>query len=333
MEQQDLIDSGVSEIAASLNLGGSDDKGTPALDEPDTAAPPSESDSPTDESQDGEAAPPAEGEEPLAAAPEVVPPPKSWAKDTHEVWAKMPPEAQKYVMQREEQMLSGLAQYREYHSVGKAINDVISPYRPMIQAAGLDDAKAVATLLNAHYRLTQGPLDQRRATYAQLGRDLGFLPQSQGEQPNEMPVDQEARQRLERLEHQLTQRQQQEMNQLRQTVTKEFEDFAKDKPYVDEVAQEMVAFINAGASLADSYERAVYANPVTRAKELARLQKESEDKIKANTRAAVDKARGATAANVKGRDTTRTPTESRGKLLDEGQMLNDLREIRERASH
>ena len=91
MEQQELIDSGVSEIAASLNLGGSDDKGTPALDEPDTVAPPSESDSPPDESHDGEASPPAEGEEAVAAAPEVVPPPKSWAKDTHEVWAKMPP--------------------------------------------------------------------------------------------------------------------------------------------------------------------------------------------------------------------------------------------------
>lgn len=329
MEQQDLIDTGVAEIAASLNLGGSDEKETPALDEPDTEAPPA-SDTPAPNEGDK---PPVEGEEAVAAvATEVVPPPKSWAKETHETWSKIPPEAQKYIMQREEQMLSGLAQYREYHGLGKTMNDVISPYRPMIHAAGIDEAKAVAALFSAHYRLTQGSPETRRVAYMELGRELGFAPHQEG-QAQESPVDREARERLERLEQEINVSRQREHNALKQSVTKEFEEFAKDKPYIDEVANEMVAFINIGMSLQDSYDRAVYANPVTRAKEDARRQKEAEANLKANTRAAVDKARAATAANVKGRDTARTPTESRGKLLDEGQMLNDLREIRERASH
>ena len=328
MEQQELIDSGVADIASSLNLG-SDDKGTPPLDEPEAAAPPPDEGAPAAPAE-GDQPPPAEGEEPPPAV-DAIPPPKSWAKETHEIWAKVPPEAQKMFLQREEQMLRGLSEYREYHGLGKSINEVISPYRPMIQAAGIDDAKAIATLLNAHYRLTQGPLESRRATYEQLGRDLGFAPQSAAQgQPNERPVDQEARQRLERLEHQLMERQRGELNQLRQTVTKEFEDFAKDKPYIDDVAPEMVAFINAGATLQDAYDRAIYANPVTRAKELSRLQKESEEKLKEKTRAAVDKAKGATAANVRGRDTTQAPTGPKGKFLDDETLRQELREIQAR---
>ncbi len=54
MEQQELIDSGVADIASSLNLG-SDDKGTPPLDEPDAAAPPPD---------EGGPAAPVEGDQP-----------------------------------------------------------------------------------------------------------------------------------------------------------------------------------------------------------------------------------------------------------------------------
>lgn len=330
MEQQELIASGVADIAASIGIESKEEgRGTPPLDEPDTEAPPAGDEPPPAADEEGEAAPPAEGEEAAPPPVEVAPPPKSWGKDTHELWAKIPAEAQAQILKREEQMLEGLTQYKEHNAIGKQLSDVISPYRPMIRAAGLDDAKAVAALLQANYRLTQGSMESRRAAFLQLGRDLGFVANqpAQGEQ-GQQPVDQEARRALAAIQQQLTQRQQAEEAARRQSVTKEFEAFAADKPFIDEIAAEMVAFINAGHDLQTAYDKALWANPSTRAKEQARLQKEAEAKLKEKTRLEVEKAQKAKAGNVRGRDTGRTPTEPLGKMEDT--MRETLREIQAR---
>jgi hypothetical protein len=81
--------------------------------------------------------------------------------------------------------------------------------------------------------------------------------------------------------------------------------------------------------LPDAYERAIHANPVTRAKEQDRLRQETEAKLKEKAKAEVAKARSATAANVRGRDTMMTPTEPLGKIEDT--MREKLREIKARA--
>lgn len=325
MEQQELIESGVADIAASLGVQPAQDEPPPEAVAADDAQggempPEGEAPPPDDQPPEGEEAPPA-----AASAP----PPGSWSKDTHEIWAKLPPEAQAQILKREEQMLDGLAQYKEHQAIGKALNDVISPYRPMIQAAGLDDAKAVAVLLQAHYRLTQGAPESRRAAYLQLGRDLGFVQHNapQGGQAGQ-PVDHEARQALAAIQQQLAQLQAHEHAQLRQSVTKEFEAFAKDKPFIDDIAAEMVAFIDAGDDLQSAYDKAVWANPTTRAKEQARLQKEAEAKLKEKTRLEVERAQKAKAGNVRNRDTGRTPTEPLGRMEDT--MRETLREIQAR---
>lgn len=336
MEQQELISTGVADIASSLGIEAkADDRGQPPLDDPNPENP-AGGEEPLDEGEaEGEVAPPAEGEEAAPPPVEVAPPPKSWGKDTHEIWSKIPPEAQAQILKREEQMLEGLSQYREHHQIGKAMNDVISPYRPMIQAAGLDDAKAVAVLLQAHYRLTQGSPQSRMAAYQQLGRDLGFAaPQQQprgAEQGNAAPVDREARQALAAIQHLMHERTQHERAQLLQGITQEYEAFAKDHPDIEEIAAEVVAFIDKGHSLKDAYEKAKWANPASRAKEEARLQKEIEVKLREKAKAAAEAARKAKAGNVRSRDTGRTPTEPLGKMEDT--MREKLREIEARTTH
>lgn len=324
MEQQELIDSGVAEISASLGLGKEAPPDTP-IEEPDQPDAPL-----TDDAPDGEEpvrAP--EGDEPpVAAAPVAKSAPKSWAKEMHESWSKLDPKIQEYIEKRENQIHEGIAQYREHHTLGKTLNDVISPYRPMIQAAGIDEAKAVATLLNAHYRLTQGSQEQRHAVWMQLGQDIGVAARAQ--QPNEQELPPAVRQlmeRQERLEAALTQRQRAELDSARKTAASEVDAFAKDHPYLDEVATEVAMFIDAGDDLAIAYEKAVRANPVTWAKEQDRLRKEIEADLRKKAKDGVNAARGATAANVRGRDTTRTPTEPKGKFLDDASMKEDLREI------
>ena len=329
MEQRELISSGVETIAAGLGLGeGADDRGNleddPPKDEPAQGdeAPP-----------EGEEAPPAEGEEgePASAAPVAKPPPKSWAKDYHEDWGKVPPKVQEYIELREKQMLDGIEQYKEFHGLGKSIKEVVSPYMPMLQASGVDPAKAVAVLLNANYRLTQGPAESRKQAFIELGTSLGIIPPGavQGQAP-EPPAVREMRERLMRLEGSLTESQQIRYEEARTRVSTEVEAFSKNAPYFEEVADDIVAFINAGCDLKTAYDKAVYANPTTRAKEIARLENEAAAKLKAKARGEVDAARRGTAANIRGRDSLRAPTEPKGKFLDEKSMLQDLHDIKSR---
>lgn len=253
--------------------------------------------------------------------------PKSWPKEMHEHWAKTPAEVQQYWERREAEMLNGLNQYKEYFSVGKQMNEVVSPYLPMIQQAGLDAPKAVSYLLAAHARLTQGDEATRRAAYEQLGRDLGFHPDNQPE-----PL-REALSRVDRIESMLTQHQQRQLAEARQRTAAEVEAFAKDKPDFDELSGEIVAFIQAGKTLEQAYEMARFANPSVRAKEIARLQQEAQEAALKKAKEEAEAAKKATAANVRGRNTQKAPTESKGKFLSDESLKEALREIQERATH
>lgn len=57
-------------------------------------------------------------------------------------------------------------------------------------------------------------------------------------------------------------------------IEKEVEAFAADPahPFFDELSDDIAAILKTGASLAEAYEKAVWANPVTRAKEILRRQ-------------------------------------------------------------
>lgn len=264
-----------------------------------------------------------------AAAPSVKPPPKSWAREKHELWSKLPPEAQEYYKTREKQFLDGLDQYKTEASFGKSMRDVLTPYKPILAAQGIDEAQAVGYLMNAHYRLTQGSKEQRLAVFQELGRSLGLVDAAQEQQlPPEVRQLQE---RLAGIESSLTARRQAELNEARNRAASEVTSFASDpaNPYFDEVADDIVAMIQAGHSLKDAYEKAVWANPVTRQKEIARLQTESEAKLKQKATEEAEAARRASSTNIRGRETRRAPTEPKGTMEDT--MRDTLERIRNRA--
>lgn len=263
-----------------------------------------------------------EGEVPVEEKPEgeappeveVKPPPKTWPKEMHEHWSKTPPEVQKYWETREEQMLKGLEQYKEFSDIGQSISKTMAPYMPMIRASGANPAQAVEVLLNANYRLTQGPVESRRQAFMELGQSLGLIQPKQDE--NIPPVVRQLQQEQERLKATLLQRERAEYEAHRTRVASEVEAFSKDKPYFNDVADDIVAFINQGLPLEQAYEKAVWANPITRAKETARLQDEAKQKLVEKGKVEAAKARKAVAANVTSRDTDRAPTELMGTMDD-----------------
>jgi hypothetical protein len=100
-------------------------------------------------------------------------------------------------------------------------------------------------------------------------------------------------------------------------------------PYFDECHEDIVAYINAGHTLEKAYEKAVYANPVTRAKELARLQTESAAALRAKAKKEAEDARNGRSTNVNSKDTRRAPTAPRTGKWEDG-MEDILKDIKAR---
>jgi len=108
---------------------------------------------PDDEEYDDEPeldAEPAEAPQEAVAAPtapqapvETDDAPKSWAKDKHEIWKTMSPEAKEVYRTREKQMLDGLEQYKEHNDSGRRFKEVMSPYKTYLQQQNVDEVKAV----------------------------------------------------------------------------------------------------------------------------------------------------------------------------------------------
>lgn len=250
------------------------------------------------------------------------PAPQSWSKEKHEVWSKLDPQAQEYIEQREKQMHDGVQLVKEDAGFGKSMKDVIAPYNGLIQAQGLDAPKAVQYLLNAHHVLSNSSPDQKLQHLAKIAESYGInLGQVQQNNPQSKNVDSLVRQlqnELSEVKGYLSQGQQQAAQARAAQVASEVETFASSEkaPYFDECADQIVAFINAGDSLESAYEKAVWANPVTRAKEIERATKLERENFEKRAKEEARNAKKVTASNLNGRDTRKTPTASKGTMDD-----------------
>jgi len=266
-----------------------------------------------------------------APAPPVSDAPKSWPKEMHEHWGKTDPKVQEYWRVREKQMLDGLGQYRNDAQLAKTFKDVIQPFTPILQAQGLNPPQAVQYLLNAHQRLTQGPPESRLAAYQELGRSLGLQPgQPMAQQAPVDPALYSLQQKMSMIEQNLMAQQQAEYQAAQQRTTQDVEAFASDPshPHFDEVADDIVLLLKAGLPLQEAYEKAVWANPLTREKNLqARIQTESSKQREVARLNALPKAKAAR-ASVRSIDSRRTPTEPLGKMEDT--IKSTLADIRSR---
>lgn len=269
--------------------------------------------------------------------PEPEPPParsapKAWAADKHAVYAGLPPEAQDYIDQREKQMMDGLAQYRENNDFGKQMREALAPYQDVIQEAGVDAPRAVQALLNAHKLLTRSPPEQKHSLFMQLARDYGV--DITGQAPAAVdPAVKELRDRLDRTEQALNQRQTAELEERRQKTLAEVNEFAADKAhaYFEDVADDMITLLKTGLDLSAAYEKAVWANPITRQKEIERINAEADAARTKKAREEAAAAKAATATNIRNRDTRRTPTEPRATMRNLDDALRDsMREINSR---
>lgn len=222
-----------------------------------------------------------------SAAVRDVGAPKTWTKEALETWATIPPRAQQEILKREEDFFKGISQYKGAAEVGAAYDAVIEPYKPILAAEQIDPVQMFQSFAANHYILTKGSPEQKIELAAAMlagyqiplpellnyiaDQDLDFNPPD--------PEVTALRNELGQIKNLIAGAQSQQAQQVSNTVVSEINAFAADPahPHFDELAADIGKLFEAGlaTSLQEAYEKAVYANPQTRQKEIDRLTAEA----------------------------------------------------------
>lgn len=326
MAEEFDTESALGEIAEGLGLGSeSEDQGAGGSSDPTTPDTGTEDDVPLDVSLP--ASPRTDSDD--AAAPDAAAPassaPKTWRTEAAAEWSKLSPTVQAEIAKREEDIFRGLESYRADAGYGKSFKAALEPFMPVLNQYGLDPIKQVSQLMAAHQALALGSPQQKQVLFNKLAQDYGVTFGDPADQPYVDPEVAALREELSGIKSTLTAQQQREQNEVRGRLTSELDTFVADPANIhfNDVADDMAKLLRAGVvtSLKDAYERSVWANPVTRAKEQARVQTETAAKAKKAAEERAAAARKATQANVRSSAkaaSATTPLGSIDSTLEEG---------------
>lgn len=314
------MDNAVAEIGSGLGFGDSPDSGSDDV-ELDVAAPVAADESATETP----AEPVADAEQPTVAAEPADAPPKTWRKEASAHWAALPSEIKAEVLKRESDIFQGLETYKVDAGYGKSVKAVVAPYEAILKANNMDPVQTIGGLMNSHYLLATGTPQQKAELFQRIAKDYNvdlaqFAPQPAGDAPYIDPTVAALQKQLQTVQSQLDVTAQTQLAQRRAEVTKAVDAFATDTKnvYWAEVANDMAALLAKGTAgtMQEAYDKAVWLNPVTRAKEIARTTAEANAKAAAETAAKLAKVKAATAANVRTKARTGSAATPLGSLDD-----------------
>jgi len=249
--------------------------------------------------------------------PPAIDAPASWSAEMKAKWAALPSEAQQYVAQREQEAHSRISQLGQYAKQMEPIQQALKEHGSYIQQVGKPPAQFVSELFNAAQALDRNPVQALKDLARHYQVDT-FALLDDGPQPQQ-PSPEVAN--LQRELAQLKQQQQQWANEREQqaqasetaklnALHAEIDTFSKDKADWNELQADIVANVAAireqkpQAShvevLQDAYDRARWANPITRERMQAEVQAQADAKRLEAAKKAAATATTANRLNVSG---------------------------------
>ena len=215
-----------------------------------------------------------EAHAPPPGAPEPIQPPASWSAPAKAAFASLPPIVQQEIAKREADVNRGFEDRAAQLKRFEPLEQILGPRRDALAVRGVSDVDFVKTLFAASDWIDRDPVSALRELMRQKGvtlQHLGAPPQA-GQQPQAAqlpPALGALAQQVHHLQSQLSQRDQAERAQRLQSVQSEIQVFAADpaNTYFHNVREDMIALLSSGraADLKDAYDKAVWANPETRA--------------------------------------------------------------------
>lgn len=238
--------------------------------------------------------------------------PKSWTPAEKADWDKLTPTAQAAVMRRDDEVLRALSKNDDERSFGRKVNEIVSPYLPVIRAEGGTPEKAIGDLLQTAHTLRQGTPQQKAQMVAGVMRTYGIDPNHlfsilqgangntgspQQQAPAYHPAIETLSQRLDRVERERQEEVQQRQLQEQQSFQSQIAEFSS-KPgheHFEKVRETMGVLMQSGraSNLGDAYEMAVYADPGIRDSLIAAKVEAAEGKRIADQTAKTSAARNA----------------------------------------
>ena len=298
------IDSMVDEIGEGLGFGNDDpDQGDEADPPPETPAPKAPAATePSNSDPDAKVTDPVTPPTPVESVAEA---PKTWRKEAAAVWATLPSEAKNEILKREQDIFQGLEGYKADAGFGKSIKQVLAPFEAVMRAQNMDPAKTIGGLVNYHHQVGTSTPDRKASLLIQMAKNYGvnLVTETVGEPPYIDPTVLDLQNQLRAVQSELSESANSRRAALVETTSKQVDEFASkaENVYFNEVADDIANLIAKGVSttLQDAYDKAVWANPVTRAKEIARSTAEATAKSTAEAKARATAAKSAIGANVK----------------------------------
>lgn len=189
---------------------------------------------------------------------DTKPRPSSWKKDYEEHWGKLDPTLQDYLMQRESDYAKGVSTYKNQWDNAQPLIKAIEPFMPVLQQHNIEPSQWISNLGRAHATLAMGTPDQKREMFAQLANDYGISLNEVGggyADPQFSLIAQE----LNQIKNQWNQFQTQQERAEQTQLQNEIQSFSQDKPYFEEVKEQMAGLLQAGLAddLQSAYDKAI----------------------------------------------------------------------------
>lgn len=243
----------------------------------------------------------------------VIGKPQAWAAEKAEMWAKLSPEAQEYIAQREGEAQRRMSQLGETESAVKKLNAVMEPYRGFLGNVAPD--VALANYLQADRLLRESPQQAIQWLAQQYGIDLSRFAQS-GEPAPESDTAltrelQSLRRELYETKNQIAAREQRESDSRVQSLEAQIKEFAgKNEHWTDVESEVTVQSLAIRAAhpekdpldiLKEAYDRAVKLNDTVQAK-ITKAKREKEEAEKtAEAKRKAEEAKKHASLDVKSR--------------------------------
>lgn len=268
---------------------------------------------------EGEEAKPAEGEAPAEDTPPAEgwkPPEESkhlfnedgtlrtWRKEAAAEFAKLPPVVQAEIIKREEDIHRGIEVYKESATFGNHMKESLAPFMPVLQQHNIDPGWQAAELMKVQYGLAFGTPEAKAAIVAQIIRDYKVNMDGVSlEAPFIDPQVEALQNQLKGVQSQLQHFTTVETQKSQAGLKAHIDAFCSDPKniYVEEVVNDMAQLLRSGSekTIEEAYQKAIWLNPVTRQKEIARQAAETAAKAEADKAGKLAAAKKATAANVR----------------------------------
>jgi hypothetical protein len=178
----------------------------------------------------------------------------------------------------------------------------MAPYMETMNKIGVKPEQAISSLMQTDHNLRYGSPAQKVAIVQDIIKQYGIKPEwFDQEQTQVNPEMGYLQTRLQQLEAQQSQWQQEAQAREVGTLNSDIQSFAKNNEHFDLVRDRMADLIQGGSAktLQDAYDMAIWSDPTVRANLLAKQQ--ADERVKAAEKA--KEAKKAASVNVRARGT------------------------------